>query len=133
MKKPDKARLLGLALLFGVLAPAPVLIAASVLGIAPHRHVSDVWKLLLLVAWVALPFLVLAFQSCRNWPVWVAGALATALIWLSFFVVVTGDRSHWDGSEGVGTGFVLLLSPLLVGFAMALSGGAMRLGKMRRG
>ena len=95
-----------------------MLVATYLVGIAPERQASDLWSLLLLVLWVALPFLVLAYQGIQDRRTWASGLAVAVAIWGMLLLTVFGDRTKWDGTESIGAGAFLFLSPLLVAVGM---------------
>ena len=118
MERRHRASLFGRALLIGALLPAPMLVATYLVGIAPERQASDVWSFLLLVLWVALPFLVLAYQGIQDRRTWASGLAVAVAIWGMLLLTVFGDRTKWDGTESIGAGAALFLFPLLVAVGM---------------
>jgi hypothetical protein len=65
------------------------------------------------ILWVALPFIVLALKPVNSLPAWVAGLIATVVLWTAYFYSAVLSRRDHSGVN-FGIVFLLLLSPFAI-------------------
>lgn len=100
---------------FGI-AIATVSVAVSLLvKLGTRIDLSDDWAWLIFqIFWVASPFVALSWAKERSKRAWLAGIVATLLVWSALLASV--DLSHGGGAN-IGMGLFMLASPLFVAAA----------------